>query len=488
VVAAAAAGAAATASWSPVVVGVLAVTAATIELLRRWGVGVLLALLALGGLDALPGPNLEATRVALSATAQDCVVLLLLIVLLWTNSRDGFAGLHRRLPRYCLIWSSAFMLLWLVTVARTLLGAPTTVPHTVFTGRDFAYFALLLPLLAGTFADTRVRNTFLVTAGVGALVCGAAQAVVATGGPHLSFLVHSTKAYTVGSVIRIYTGATAVPVAALPLGVGLFLLAPSRRLRLAGAAIAVISGASVALDLTRAEYVGLTAGILLAAVCWLSVPSARARLGRRQLLVGCITVGVAVLVLYVSSPPAAVSNALTSVTQRIVSTVAALNSPNAPDQAAGTLQIRAVETQELEQVLGSHWLFGLGFLDSTDVYNPNLPLGFIRNSDVGYLNTVMTVGVFGTVIYYLPILVIPLLLLWRCVHFRRAEEDMWVAFGVTAWSVAMVIASKTLVVLFSPTGVVSAAVVLALGVTYLSRHDATETSSPGNRGTSHFSN
>jgi hypothetical protein len=117
----------------------------------------------------------------------------------------------------------------------------------------------------------------------------------------------------------------------------------------------------------------------------------------------------------------------------------------------------------LEQRLGGHALLGLGFIDPRDQYDPSLPYGSIRNSDVGILNVVMTMGVVGAVLYYLPLLTVGVALAIR--GWRGCSNTIaWIGLGSFAWCVTAAVTSPTLVTLFSPTGVVSAAAMLGLGL------------------------
>jgi hypothetical protein len=127
---------------------------------------------------------------------------------------------------------------------------------------------------------------------------------------------------------------------------------------------------------------------------------------------------------------------------------------------------RLVEASLIEQPLRGHELLGLGFLDPTYVYFVGLPSGSIRNPDVGLLNITATMGIIGTVWYYLAIVGITLGLVVRARSLRSSPFG-WLGLGVLAWCVTTLVSSITLVTLFSPTGVVPAAAMLGLGVVVL---------------------
>jgi hypothetical protein len=81
---------------------------------------------------------------------------------------------------------------------------------------------------------------------------------------------------------------------------------------------------------------------------------------------------------------------------------------------------------------------------------------------VGVLNVTMTMGIVGSVLYYLPLVGITVALILRSA--RVLDEDLrWLALGTLAVCVGMLVTSITLVTLFSPTGVVSVATIFGLG-------------------------
>jgi hypothetical protein len=163
----------------------------------------------------------------------------------------------------------------------------------------------------------------------------------------------------------------------------------------------------------------------------------------------------------VLAPASAKSGALHGVSTRFSSIFDALGTGNAK---ASTVAFRAVEARELEQRLGSEWPLGLGFLDPRSRYYPSLePSGSIRNSDVGILNPVMTMGVVGTALFYLPLLWLSAQLVTLQVTRRAPAATAWAAFGIFAWLVMASTTSVTLVILFSPTGAVVSAVMTGAG-------------------------
>jgi len=460
--AAAAAGLIATTSSATSLIELIVVLPIVAALLSRFGWGCFVGLLLVGGVDALPGPSLSQTHVAFTITAQDVLVGVLVGTLLVINARDRFRTMTRTsLALTICAWSVAFLVVFAAEVFRTVLTTPVPLLHAVWIVHGLAYLALLLPLMGCPLRDPAIRGPLLVTLAVGAIVANVSQALASAGVGTLSALVHVSQTGTVDGLVRLYTPASVIPTAALPIGLGLVLFAPTRAGRLTGAVLAVTGGVAVILALTRAEYVAEVVSLATAIVVWIAAgdPAARRGLGRLGAALAAVAATVGLLALV--HPPQQVSHALDGVSQRALSTIDVLGNQESP---TNTLAIRNQESQDLEWALGSHWLFGLGFLDSSYVYNAYVPGGSIENSDLGYLNGVMTMGVFGTVLYYVPLLLIPLALAVRRLWAPRRPAVPWVGFGVFAWAVGTIVSSKDLVILFTPTGVVAVAFILALGI------------------------
>ena len=429
-------------------------------LLTRFGIGCASGLLILASLDALPGPNLETTRIANSITAQDLAVAALVALLIYENARDGFRLMWRSpWGRTLAVWSMVFLVWYGATVARTWTTTPVPLIHAVTYSRDFLYFSLLLPLMFGPLRRPTFRNTALVTLAVGAVLASVAQGIAVAGSIPLSLLVHTYQLGAVGGLTRLYTSASDIPFAGLPLGVGLALFASSRVPRLLGGVLAITSLAAVLLGLMRAMYLGELVGLTAATLLALLNTDARARHGRRQFTKAGLVVVVATA-LVVTYAPASVSNsAISGVSQRASSLISDITASTVTDPS---LQTRDTETAGIEAAIGSHWLFGLGFLDPTYEYVAQAPQGNIRNPDVSLLGSISTIGVFGTAIYAFPLIAILFGLAYRRWTIRKTPALEWLAFGAFAWCVAALIASVTLGLFFSPAQVAGSALVLAL--------------------------
>jgi hypothetical protein len=454
-------GALATTHYRVLIVVAVALALVSVVLLERFGVGLAIGVLALGGLDALPGPNLETTRVALSLTAQDVDVLVLIAVLIaWRPGGPRRSAVERRIA----MWSVAFLTLWLATVARTVVSSPVPLHRAAFWCMDFAFFAALVPLFARAFRDSRTTRVFIGTCAIGAVAAALSQSVVIVSHNALSFLVHTTLVRSTNGLPRLYTGAIDLPFAALPLALGAALFGTTPRYRRAGAAVAIVCGVAVALALTRARYVGMTLGLGGAFLLWMCLSDAAARIARVRFWRALVAIVVCIGALLAYKPSLLGSSALTAVGSRVSSAVAVATGQS----STATVDVRVVEAHELTQYLGGRWLFGLGFLDPSSDYITGVPSGSIRNSDVGYLNLVMTMGAVGVALYCAPLLLLLLAVVRRRMMRLRNPDVEWLLFGGFAYLIATLVSSATLVILFSTTGVVAAAAMVGLVVMSLS--------------------
>lgn len=333
-------------------------------------------------------------------------------------------------------------------------------------GRDFAFYAALLPLLAATFVDARIQRVTLLTLAIGALVSDLAEIASVVSHHTLTLLVHAERTTEENGITRIYVHAQYLTVVAAMLGVGLWLLARERKLRLFGVALALFSISSIALELTRAQYVGGTVGLIFALAVWVVFGQHSAHFGRQRVarfVFIIIIFGGIVTLVY---PPQISNTAIGGVEERFSSVFTELSSNNT---TRSTVAYRKVEAAELEQVLGSKWVFGLGFLDPRSHYVIGVREGSIRNGDVGVLNVVMTMGIVGALLIYFPLVYMLFGLVRAAIAGAELPGESWIAFGIAAWIVSTLTSSLTLVTLFSPSGLCITAVALAVGANVLDR-------------------
>ena len=125
------------------------------------------------------------------------------------------------------------------------------------------------------------------------------------------------------------------------------------------------------------------------------------------------------------------------------------------------------------KVLGGHWPLGLGFLSPHTNYFPELPQGSIRNTDVGVLNSLMTVGLLGTVLlYFVPICLLFALLARGGRHLQR-DSFLWI--GGMLWLFIVLITSYTLGGLASVSGLATTTVGIDILLSGLARSEASHT-------------
>ncbi|MGO9752453.1 MAG: hypothetical protein ACLP8S_01685 [Solirubrobacteraceae bacterium] len=470
VVASGAAGLFASTSVAPQALVAATAGGLAVGLIWRFGAGCATGLLALGALDALPGPNLETTIVVNSITAQDIFVAALMGLLLYENLRLRAAAGYARAfwLRLLVVWAAVFLAYYAFVVIRTWLTTPVPLEHAITFSRDMPYFAILLPLFVRPLRANRFRGAVLATLGAGAVLVAVTQIVALAGDTSLSFFVHTLKSETIDGLTRIYTSAYVIPFAAVPFGVGLTLFGETTRARLIGAVVAGTSAVAVALSLTRAMYVGETVGLTASFVVALARRDERARFGRRQLAKAVLVVAVGVGALIAYSPSAVHNSAISGVSQRVESLVQDVSgTAYDPDVA-----VRVREVTGIDAAIGSHWLLGIGSLDPTYDYVSDAVGGNIRNNDVSLFGAVAVIGVIGITIYAVPVFALLLGLLHHRWAGSRRSRLTWVSFGGLGWCVAAIASSTTLGFFFTPPAVVGSAFVLALVASYLDLHQA----------------
>jgi hypothetical protein len=439
--------------------GALVIFGVIARLARSYGAGVIVGLLVLGAVDALPGPNAETVHVVRTVTLADVFIILLGAVLVRVAIVHPEA--RRRPSRHELmlrIWSGVLIAFWLVAGVRAWFGQSVPLTNGLFWGREFFYLALLAPLLVRVLSIPRVRSVTLAVCGVGLCVVSAAQVATVASGHALSLFVHLTRVGSAEGLVRLYSGADWLIPAGIPFGLGLVLFSATRRDRIAGAILLGFSFSAFAVELTRVLYIGLVVGLSLTTFLWFAVGDATGRIGRRRGLQLGVTAAVMVAALLFIRPAVISGSVVNGVVVRATSVFADLSGPTTQDP---DLTLRLLERSDLQEYLGSSWLFGKGFLDPSYYYVAQVVNGSIMNPDVGYLSAVMTIGAAGTVVLYLPFLYLALTLIYLRLR-RRTATTSWLAFGSLAWILMAMIASVTLAIMLTPLGAVPSAGILAL--------------------------
>jgi hypothetical protein len=413
--------------------------------------GAFVGISTLAAMDGLPFFD-TSRHVASKITIQDvAVALLLLVAVVWIASTDG----HRP-GRAARVLSFAGVLLsvwWTWTLARTWSGQDVSLMHASSFGRDFGFFALLLMVLPQVRLTNRDIGMLLGVLTAGVCVFAMGQIAIALGAGRPGSLIHIQRTLTESGVTRVYASMTDLVTAGLAVSVAASLLARETKIRLVAFPVALLLTASTILQLTRARWIGLVVGLVLVSLWRAFNDDARlAAVLRRRLTatVGALVLLVAIVVLVA---PGIVSGG--TIVHRITSVFTELQS------GGGTVAIRERVTKTMTAYLGEKWPAGFGFVPPANHYFEGLPEGSIRNSDVGVLNAVMTMGAIGAAFIYLPV-VLMLLACLRRVPRRLLGPYGWLRYGGAIWIVAALVSSATLVTFFSASGLAMSAVLLTV--------------------------
>ncbi len=338
---------------------------------------------------------------------------------------------------------------WLWTVVRTVVGEGIPIFSAGSFGKDFAFFALLLILLPRIRLTNRDIGKLLGVLTAGVCIFAIGQIMIATGVGDPGNLIHFQ--YTLQEsgftgLTRVYSDMTDLVTASLAASFAAIMLAHNRIIRLVALPVTLLLTTSTIVQLTRARWVGLIVGIVVV-TCWLLVTNHQTsvvRLLRHRLALIIGVLGLATILILTTAP--GILSGGTAI-DRLSSLFTDLKT------GGGTVAVREAVTKTMKAYLGDRWLSGLGFIPPSRHYFESLPHGSIRDSDLGVLNAVMTMGVIGAVLIYLPVI----WMLIDCLRrrsLRQSAEYSWLRYGGAIWIVATLVSSITLVTLFSTSGLV----------------------------------
>jgi hypothetical protein len=238
-----------------------------------------------------------------------------------------------------------------------------------------------------------------------------------------------------------------------PIALGVAIIPPRRGLRPIAIVLVLLSMLSVLFSFTRTTYLALAVSFIVVNPIWMYGSSIAARSLRRAIVMFGTLV---VLLMAVSGySPLSGGSAAQTVSTRAESSLVELT------QRTGTVGYRYSLSQQLVHILGHNWPAGLGFLHPDVHPFAGLPQGSIRNTDVGVLNAVMTMGVVGTILLYVPMFMLLGAIFRRRIRGPQRREEAWIAYGAAIWILYVLASSVTLVTLFSVPGLTLTAVVLA---------------------------
>lgn len=418
----------------------------------RWRRGLLIGLLVLSALNGLPFLDVTDVSAGVVPGATDLFVPVLVVALAVWNLEQGAPDRSPRLRRLAWTWSVAFVTWWALVWGWSVVQGISPIAAAVY-GRDFLWFGLLLPLTIGALRGRDDVVALSVTLGAGAMVYSVAQNLAQFAGVSPSDFIHADLVGEGGGGYKRYFAAMGhLEAMSVALGAGLALVGRDRSARIAGGTLLAVVGTAVALQFTRAFYASFALAFVLVTGLWAIRNGPVARRLRRATAVGAaaLTATVATLVLTGAgidreSPPGLVA-------ERTVSGVTQVQ------QGSGTFGQRQAIYESMLRVLGPRWPVGLGFVPPDRHYVAGLPEGSVRNSDVGLLNALMTMGVIGLGLLFAPV-VGGVVLTVRSASMTL--RDHWLVFGASLFLLTTLVSSPTLITLFSVPGLVLTATLCA---------------------------
>jgi hypothetical protein len=426
-----------------VVVAVLVIGAPLAAWLALAHPGITVGALWLVALNGIPLINLETGVGQLRPSDIATVALVAVAVVQWLLAPD-----RRRLPPAKVVLAClAFGLWWLFVFVRSLdAGIPAT--DALLYGRDFLSLTVLVPAAWIVLSTPKAWRECLVLVLGAAALYSVAYVGGALGATDATSFTHPQQVRTAGDLQRLYTPMNDLVVAIAIFG--LATLATTRKTR-ATPLIAVLTGIMLLaflLQLTRAAYLGMAIGCLIAIGVALTRGARVRRILARRATVLILAMVIAVFAL---SSLGAAGSPTGAVSHRITSGFAEVGGNS------GNVGYRVNVYHKMLHILGTGWPVGLGFLNPKDRYFGDLPSGSIRNADVGLMNAVMTMGVVG-----LALLVGVLVAAARYVVQTRRHRPPWTIVGLFGWLAVVTAGALTLVTLFSPTGLFSTSLTLVM--------------------------
>jgi hypothetical protein len=429
---------------------IMAVIAVAVVAFTQRGayIGVLL-LAAMNGLPFFDTSRIVGAKITLEEVA---IYALIATAIVWIATAEGTfrpSRIGRAISR-----AGAVLFLWYVfSVARTVVEHDVPTMRAAAYGRDFAFFALLLMVLPRVQLTSRDVGALLGVLLAGVCIFAVGQIMIAVGAGHPGSWIHFEKTRVQSGLIRVYARMTDLVTIGAVIGIAASLSAPQRKVRIIALPVTLLLIVSVIVQLTRARWVGIIVGLVVVGI-WIMIKGETPRMAalRRRvtlsvgLLAGAITTILLVAPNLISSGTAV---------QRLTSLFSDLESNG------GTVAARETASKVLKLALGEEWPLGLGFLPPSVHFVVGLPNGSLRDADLGVLNPVVTMGVVGAVLIYVPVIMV-LVHCLRSLAAERVGEFSWLHYGGAVWIVGALASSITLVTLFSTSGLALTGVALAI--------------------------
>lgn len=427
--------------------------------LGLWNRGVLAGILVLLLMEGVPFVNTgggSSTSAGANVLSDDVfgALAVLLAFCAFNNSRNRAQD---RLAIFASAWASCYFAWWLYKVVAASPGIPFL--SAVSFGREFLCISLFLPMALLALRKRPHLVGFAITLTVGVAIFSVGQIVEQVAHTDLSGLIHIIKTNEFEGVTRIYAEMHEPLMAAFPMALAAALIGPKAWRRRA-AWTTVLVGLANALSFTRATYVSELLAFFLISLVWARGSGWQPRRIRYVSGFGVVAIVLAVMLAGGSS---STSGSSPSPVQAVVARIE-LGFSNAQGQT-GTLAVREREANFELAVLGDHWVTGLGFLNPAYHWVANLRHGSIRDTDLGSLNIVMTMGLIGLILAYIPLAAGLIYLLRRRYGF--------VQYGGAMYLSAALIASITLVTMASLAGLLTLGSVLVLCLNWTALEEST---------------
>jgi hypothetical protein len=413
--------------------------------------GACLGLLVLAAMNGLPFID-NSKSVAHHIALQDLACLALIATAFaWTLTTDR--GKAPTPLGRALSWCGLALFGWCVLmVGRTWADGQAPLLGAIRFGRDFLYFGALLMVLPRLRLSERDVKVLITVLGVGVCLFAVGQIVTVEGLGNPTWLVHAGATASTLGVTRIFAEMTDLVSAGVAFAIAAVALTRGR-VQARVIPIALLLVASMILQLTRARWIATIAGVIVVSL-WLALRAdSRIAVTLRRRLTVFVGVLTAAVVLVVLVAPGVISAG--PVVQRVLSIFTSTG------KGTSTLAVRQLIANQMTSLLRGHWLTGLGLIPPSSHFYPQFPSGSIRDPDVGVLNAVMTIGIIGAALIYVPLIVT----LVHSLRSARAKSRLglaWLSYGGQIWIVATIASSITLVSLFSPSGLVLSAMILAV--------------------------
>jgi hypothetical protein len=362
------------------------------------------ALWVLAFTNTLPFVNLDVLSVHGNVQPSDALIAALLLGTVLPAVRLGPGLRDLKWQRRAMILAMCFIIWWAFTLLRTYWFGAAPLSFAALYGRDLLYMPIALicaTCLLRRVAD--VLNVLVVLAAAASIYAAAYLAGVLTGAS-VSWILHPYLVINSAGLVQPFQYSSWLVVCLLP--VAFWRGMPGRGWRLwAWRTCALLLGTQVLVTLTRGNYIGVGLGLAVSIAAVFIAPQyseLRRGLAARWFFIASV-VSAGALSLTVALPSLLSTRGATNIVlSRLSSVFAIVGGGHGPQDANWVYRVALLRA--MSRVLGGDWLWGLGFLHPSVHYVAQLPMGSIRNTDVGVSNTLMTLGLIGTVLAFAPTL------------------------------------------------------------------------------------